>query len=771
MRLLAASAGLLCLASLGSSQKPERTYDLLHVDWRVSLYPETRAIAGTATNTLQPLKDGLTEVFFHAGKLNVLNVRVNDAPATFRMDGQRLIVPLGRAAKADETLRVKIVYTARPEAGVYFVDAANAYPANTPMAYTQGEMEDTRYWLPTYDYPDDKATSSGTIETPAGWSALSNGRELARVVGADGRVTTRWTMEQPHVTYLISFIAGPYDVYRESWGTLPVSVWSPKGLNAWGKASFGGTSDMIRFYSELTGYKYPYAKFAQGLVADFPFGGMENITAVTNTIGALHPAYEKPFADAEGLNLHELAHQWFGDTVTCSDWSHIWINEGFASFLPAFYVRHKYGQERYDLARLGTFDGGLGAHLGNNRAMVHTGYNEAIEMFDGYAYPGGASRLFMLMHKLGEKAFWKGIRDYLHAYQFKNAKTADFFAAMSKSSGVDLSRFEKEWFYTAAYPRLKVESSAGGVRVSQAEPFFEMKVDVAILNGGRVVRKVVDLTGGSAEIAAAGPVWLDPDVRWMAQIEDRQPWTAAQLGTLYGAFNAAGKAMVLRKAGEMKHFAFLARIAKTDKNTDLVAAAMGLMEASQTADLLALSQHADPRVRANAARMLGNGPKTDAVVARLQAMWRQAEQTELLGASAEALLKHTADRAFAEILLGMPSFNERLRQLAVDWLAGVDREAAFAKYKEFASGGYAEPLRLHALGRLAGFKDLDADKRAYRLLLENAQGPVFRSKMEAIRGLGEYGDRSAAEALRPLTGHGLHFVRNAAKGVLQQLGG
>lgn len=771
MRLLAASAGLLCLAALGSAQKPERTYDLLHVDWRVSLYPETRAIAGTATNTLQPLRDGLTEVFFHAGKLDVLNVRVNDAPATFRMEGQRLIVPLGRAAKAEEKLRVRIVYTARPEAGVYFVDAANAYPANTPMAYTQGEMEDTRYWLPTYDYPDDKATTSGTIETPAGWSALSNGRELGRNIGADGRVTTRWTMEQPHVTYLISFIAGPYDVYRESWGTLPVSVWSPKGLNDWGKATFGGTNDMVRFFSDLTGYKYPYAKFAQGLVADFPFGGMENITAVTNTIGVLHPAHEKPFADGEGLNLHELAHQWFGDTVTCSDWSHIWINEGFASFLPAFYVRHKYGQERYDLARLGTFDGGLGAHLGNNRAMVHTGYNEAIEMFDGYAYPGGASRLFMLMHKLGEKAFWKGIKDYLHAFQFKNATTADFFGAMSKSSGVDLSRFEKEWFYTAAYPRLKVEATSSGAVVSQAEPYFDMKVDVAYLSGGRVVRKTLDLSKGSAEVASAGKVWLDPDVRWMAQIEDQQPWTAEDLGTLYRAFNAAGKTMVLRKAGDRKHFAFLARIAKSERNPDLVAAAMGLMEASQTADLLALSNHADPRVRANAARMLGNGPKTDAVVARLRAMWQQSGQTELLAASAESLLKHTADRAFADRLLGMPSYNERLRQLAVDWLAGVDRAAAFAKYVEFASGGYAEPLRLHALGRLAGYKDLDTDRGAYRLLLQNARGPVFRSKMEAIRGLAEYGDRAAAEALRPLTEHGLHFVRNAAKGVLQQWGG
>jgi Arc/MetJ family transcription regulator len=298
-----------------------------------------------------------------------------------------------------------------------------------------------------------------------------------------------------------------------------------------------------------------------------------------------------------------------------------------------------------------------------------------------------------------------------------------------------------------------------------------MKVDVAYLSGGRVVRKTLDMSKGSAEVASAGKVWLDPDVRWMAQIEDQQSWTAAELGALYRVFNAAGKTMVLRKAGERKHFAFLARIAKSERNPEVVAAAMGQMEASQTADLLALSKHADPWVRANAARMLGNGPKTDAVVARLRAMWRQPGQTELKAAAAEALLKHTGDRAFAERLLGMPSFNERLRQLAVDWLAGVDRSAAFAKYVEFASGGYAEPLRLHALGRLAGYKNLDTDRRAYRLLLQNAQGPVFRSKMEAIRGLAEYGDRSAAEVLRPLTEHGLHFVRNAAREALQQLDG
>ena len=339
MNRFLAPLAVLALAAVSSAQA-NKGYDLIHTDWNLRLLPATGKIEGDVTHTIK-LTEARPSITLHMRDLTVEQVWRDGKDVEAGTEGG-LNVPVS-GVKSGQTIKVRVKYWGNPEAGVYFVPAERAWPAKTPMVYTQGEAEDTRCWMPIYDKPDDKATSSGHLTVPKDWQGLSNG--VLQKVDKNGKEWTyHWSMKQPHSTYLISFIAGPYEKGTESWNGIPVEWWVPKGLKTMGSSSFDGTAEMVAFFGKLTGTPYPYGKFAQGVVADYMYGGMENISLVTNTIGTLHEKEEKPIADSSGLVLHELAHQWFGDLVTCKDWNHIWINEGFASFLPSFYYRMRDGE-------------------------------------------------------------------------------------------------------------------------------------------------------------------------------------------------------------------------------------------------------------------------------------------------------------------------------------------------------------------------------------------------------------------------------------------
>ncbi|MBI3721627.1 MAG: hypothetical protein HY248_03660, partial [Fimbriimonas ginsengisoli] len=315
--------------TLAGARHAPKTYRLIDVRWSLSFDEAKRSINGEVTNTVRPMKDGLASVAFDCAKLEVSSVTVNGAKATFVNEDELLTVRLPRPATQADSLKVRIVYSGRPEAGIYFIPASRAFPAHTSCVYTQGEMIDTRYWLPTYDWPDNRASFESFIKVPKGYYALSNGKLEGIEHEADADVF-HWKLPQPQSTYLISLVAGRYDEGQDAGAKVPTYFYAPEGLKDWGEAAFGGTSKIVDFYGRLTGFPYPYAKFSQAAVPDYMFGGMENTTCVTQTLGALFPAKVAPLRDATGLVAHELAHQWFGDTVTCSDWEHIWLNEGFA---------------------------------------------------------------------------------------------------------------------------------------------------------------------------------------------------------------------------------------------------------------------------------------------------------------------------------------------------------------------------------------------------------------------------------------------------------
>lgn len=763
----------LAFASLATAQSRSHPYDLLHVRWEVSLHPEDGSVKGIATNRLAPTK-GTKTIELDALGMKIESVTVGGKKVKYQYADPVLEITLPKPGDGNPT-DVVVKYSARPQAGLYYIPAKRAFPAKTPVVYTQGEMEDNRNWLPTYDYPDDKATSEGIIDVPKGWSVLSNGQLIAKTSKGD-RDQWHWKMEQAHSTYLISLVAGPYTETVERTEPIPVSYWVPTGLESWGKAAFDKTGPIVDFYGKLTGFTYPYPKYSQSAVPDYMFGGMENITSTTQTINALHPPSAAPIRDETGLVAHELAHQWFGDTVTTTGWADIWINEGWASFLPSFWVREKEGQEAFDLQRYGTFQGALGGHSEKpERAMVDTSYKDPIDMFDGLAYPGGASRMFMLMNLLGEEKFWATTKGYLEERKYTAFDTKAFFATWSKLSGQDLTPFMQQWFFTKGAPRLRVTLAGKELVIRQPDSRFKLDLPVWILDGETFVKKSVKLDGATARLdlgeLAGKPVLVDPEGWVLADIAHEVPISNEQRVALFKHAPTFSKArMIDRMLSQLNNVERVA-LARTIESPAILQRLMPQLGTAEAEGFL-LEHLAGPNpiLSQTAAQTLERVPKTPAILAAL-AVAEKHSNDEVRFSAFAARLHLTDDPALASLAWTMPSYNDAFRRLALDWWADKNPAMARLRALQALEEGLPEPTRVHAIRMLGRLKDIPAKQDVYQALLKVAEEPSFGARDAAINALADYGDKRALPVLEKLKKHPLVFLRNTAKGAYERLKG
>ncbi|HTF57538.1 MAG TPA: M1 family aminopeptidase, partial [Planctomycetota bacterium] len=228
---------------------------------------------------------------------------------------------------------------------------------------------------------------------------------------------------------------------------------------------------------QKTGVPYPYAKYAQVVVEDFIWGGMENISATTLHPGTVVKKRSWMDRDSEGLIAHELAHQWFGDLVTCRTWGHAWLNEGFATYMEALWQENVGGRE----ALVADLEGGAGWYFTEckdeyMRPTACDYYTFPDDVFDAHIYPKGAWILHMLRTELGDDLWWKGINHYLTKHRAGNVTTDDFRVAMEETSKRDLKPFFDQWLFKAGHPAFKVtakyEPNPGSVTltVEQTQP-------------------------------------------------------------------------------------------------------------------------------------------------------------------------------------------------------------------------------------------------------------------------------------------------------------
>lgn len=447
-----------------------RTFDVQHYRIAVSFDRASKTIDAATTVTLKPLINGLKSFSLDAEGLDFQAVTDPEGgPLGFSVTPGRVTVELRRAYEAGAVVTVTLKYKARPKKGIYFVggDGKGDQAARRSQIWTQGEPEEARHWFPAYDFPDDKATTEQLLTVPSDDEVIANGRLISIRPNADGTVTHHFSMELPHSTYLVSFVVGKFKKWEDRYRDVPLGFYVYPERPDLGRKVFSKTADMMRIFEELTAVQYPFNKYDQTIVAEFSFGGMENITATTLSDRDVAMA-DAPLGatSVEDLVAHELAHSWFGNLVTCRNWAELWLNEGFATFLEAAYREKAYGRSAYltkirQDAREYFFDD-------MTRKRRHGLYNQLARpddsIFDPIVYKKGGAVLHTLRETVGDEAFWKAVRSYLKRHSFGNAETSDLLREFNEATGQDLSWFFSQWMYGTGHPELKVSSDYSKAR-------------------------------------------------------------------------------------------------------------------------------------------------------------------------------------------------------------------------------------------------------------------------------------------------------------------
>ena len=489
---------------------PDRQYQTEHIRVDLKVDPEKKSIEGSCSLRIAPLRDGLAAVRLDASEMHVKKVWIDGAEARFDHDGQRLTVRAGALSATSHLVVVE--YSANPTHGVYFVHPDDKYPNKPVQAWTQSESEGARFWYPCHDHPNDKSTSEMVITVPEGYRVISNGK-LVSQRAADGWTTYHWHEGAPHSTYLNSFVVGKFVEFEDTAGTVPIQYYVPEEKQNDTMRYFGLTPDMMRVFVEVTGIEYPYEKYAQVAVHDFIYGGMENISATTlvdnrfpdeRTEEDYAARYSRPDRDHIELVSHELVHMWFGDLVTMRHWPHAWLNEGFATYMEAVYHERTYGIDEFrqnmHFKAQAHFEEDEGRY---RRAIVENDYVYADDIFDTCTYEKAAWMIHQLRGILGDDLFFRGTREYLKRFAYKNAETSDYRRVMEEVSGTSLERYFEQSFFRGGHPEFEVEYSwdearkIAAVSVSQVQqtdeltPLFELPVDLVFYTGrGRVVKRV-----------------------------------------------------------------------------------------------------------------------------------------------------------------------------------------------------------------------------------------------------------------------------------------
>lgn len=449
---------------------PPHDYDQQNIKLDLRFDFDKQQAIGTETITLSPTVKDLKRVDLDAAFMVFESARLaKGAPLTFAYDDkkERLSINLDRAYQPNEEITILIAYhtiKAPPErialiggGGLNFILPRADDPTRPRQAWTQGEAESNHFWFACFDHPNDFVTTEimGTVEKPL--SVVSNGKLTGTKENSDGTRTFDWKMDAPHATYLTSVVVGEYKAVAGEYGGIPVITYVYPNEFDEGTVTAARLPEMVKFFSEKTGVKYPYAKYAQTMARDFG-GGMENISATTQTDNMIHDARTELDQTSDSLESHELAHQWFGDYLTCRSWSDIWLNESFATYFQAMWDEHHLGADDFLFLDVKSNQDQYFAawNRGLRRPIVTKNYASPDAVFDTYAYPRGGAVLHMLRTFLGEDNWWRSINHYLTKYAHQPVETAQFRIAIEETTGQPMDWFFDEWVYKMGHPSFRV---------------------------------------------------------------------------------------------------------------------------------------------------------------------------------------------------------------------------------------------------------------------------------------------------------------------------
>lgn len=754
---------------------PSRDYHLQNVRVALRFDLDQRKVIGDVTHTLSVLHDGLKHLDFDCADMTISSARVNGKDALFELRDEKLLVNLAQPSKAGEKFEVQIRYEGKPTAGLYFILPDKDDPNQPKEVWTQGEAEDTHHYIPIYDYPNDRTASEMVLTVPGDWLTVSNGKLLSVQDAPGGMKTWTWRQSLPVSTYLISFVAGEYKEKKDTWHNLPITYNVPRGMEDTLEATFSHTKQMLEFFSERFGVAYPWDQYAQTAVDDFVASGMENVSATTlTTRDMVHADLASERAEAaDGLVSHELTHQWFGDLVTCKDWTNTWLNEGFATFGATLWEEHKYGADAAAYRYWRDQNTWMASRNLFTVPILERNINDSVE-YVGNVYDKAGWVVHMLREQLGDEAFFRALKHYLEANRLQNVVTADLVKAVEESTGTNVDQFFEQWVYGAGAPRFSVKSvydaaaKKASLDVKQTQKvegrvgLFRVPVNVAITtaSGEQVFPIQVSKADEVFSFAVDGPpvlVLFDKGDKILKSLDFEKPpeeWIR-QLQTAQDAPDRADAAVAL---GSVKDndaaVAALGEAAQRDRfwgvRNEALRALGRLNSPAARKQVLAALSNEQPWVRQVAVEQMGLFQHDEEAAKRLQSVARDDKAYSVRGIALQSLgqLKEPGTAALLEKVLRAPSPHNVLQVSALRAMGALDDPSLDPTLLEWSAPGKPEFLRSVAIGALgrADRKNHDITAR----LIEYLHDSSFDIRFAAIFALGRRGDPTAIEPLEAL---------------------
>jgi aminopeptidase N len=529
-RRVAVSCALLLTLSFSLSAAAD-TYprqpavDAIHYRFAIALSDRDARIEGEATETFRltaPVDAIELDLIGAAGEqgMTVRHVTRQGEPVTFTHQANRLRLPVPASARPGDEVTYTISYGGTP---------ADALPPlknmhGEPVRFSEGWPNQARHWLPMIDHPYDKATGEMIVTAPAEWQVVSNGLLVEEVDLPNGLRRTHWKQSVPLASWLFAIGAARFESHHA--GTVqgvPLQTWAFPQNAATARTVFEETSRrVLEFFTSRIG-PYPYEKLANVQAAGYS-GGMENATVIFYG--------EKGVASGRSPVAHEIAHQWFGNSVTESDWDDVWLSEGFATYFALLFREHNAGRDDFVEGLQRSRETVLQTSAKSpDMSVIHSNLSDMRRVLNPLVYQKGGWVLHMLRCEIGDELFWSGIREYYRRYRDRNATSDDFRQVMEQASGKDLKSFFAQWLTRGGNPAIattwKYDATRRSIDVAiaqtQAGAPYALKVEVAIdtASGRRIETLVVDAASTSKTMTVDGePLGLvvDPNTSLLATI-------------------------------------------------------------------------------------------------------------------------------------------------------------------------------------------------------------------------------------------------------------
>ncbi len=743
-------------------ERPDLPWRISHLNLDVALDLDSGGVQGSATWTCAPRRPEPGPLVLDAEALEVDSVTLADGTtAQWNNDGQHLEIQLPASPCA-----VTIQYSATPRRGLHFIRPNEHHPDKPRQVWSQGQDQDHHHWFPCQDHPAVRFTQDVAVTVESGLTVLSNGHEVGRDDLGDGRTRHRWRFDVPHVTYLLTVVAGELERIELEDAPVGVSVYAlgPADRVDEMRHNLAQTGAMMKFMGEFLGVPYPYEQYAQVCVADFTFGGMENTSATTLTDRTLHAPEAEEDYSSQPLVAHELAHQWFGDLISCRDWNHAWLHEGFATYFDLLWHEHSQGADTFHLMLKTEADGYFQEDSARyRRPIVTQTRNAPIDIFDCHLYNKGSWVVHMLRDQVGETSFRKALGSYLKEHGRGHVETSDLRRALEDASGQDLRWFFDQWTHMGGHPEIRGEADWDAERqevvlelkqtqtADATTPHFRLFLDVRLAAGDQVHEQRIRMDGAEGKYRLKpgfrpDRLVVDPKSTVLKTMRIKRPpeWIRSQLRDAPEAIARIHATTELAETAHPKAISDLARSLRQDSFRgvrEAAAAALGRIrgDAAREALLPGLSDR-HPRVRRAVCRALGEFLGDEQAAGGLRRVIEEDKSEYAVAAASEALGKLRVPGA-AELLEEVSKRTSHNSAIARGALRGM----VFSRQERGIRGamgvcGPEQPdmVRWTACGALGEAKLLKDEVREH--LERGLQDSNFRYRLaaaDALKGLGE----------------------------------